>query len=129
LAVRRSALTEVGNLDERFFLYSEETDWCYRLHKAGWEVRHLPVMEVLHHGGGYARPELAAQLSYSKLLFSRKHFGPVHRGAFRTALALRHLLRAAGLGLLATVLPSARRRLAAERGAVAVAFGRRLRVG
>ena len=40
LIARAQALAEVGPLDERFFLYSEETDWCYRFHRAGWEVAH-----------------------------------------------------------------------------------------
>lgn len=124
LAVRSSALRDVGPLDERFFLYSEETDWCYRLKRAGWDIRHLPFVEVVHHGGGYARPELAAQLSYSKLLFARKHFGRARGIGMMAALTLRHALRATGFAVLATVRPAARARARAERRALAVAVGR-----
>ena len=42
LLVRRAAVDAVGLLDERFFLFSEEVDWCYRFREAGWKVRLLP---------------------------------------------------------------------------------------
>jgi N-acetylglucosaminyl-diphospho-decaprenol L-rhamnosyltransferase len=97
LAVRAEAAAQVGELDERFFLYSEEKDWCYRIRAAGWDVRHLPHIAVIHHTGGYDRPGLKAQLSYSKLLFAHKHFGPARRTGIRAALALQHGARALAL--------------------------------
>jgi GT2 family glycosyltransferase len=58
LAVRSAAVTEAGALDERFFLYLEETEWQRRLVAAGWEVHLEPAAEVTHLGGastgGYA---------------------------------------------------------------------------
>jgi hypothetical protein len=110
LAVRREALDQVGGLDERFFLYSEEKDWCLRIRQAGWDVRHLPVMTVVHHTGGYARPELRAQLTYSNLLFARKHFSPRRRAAYRVALGAKHLLRLAAIAPAAAVRPPLRSR-------------------
>ena len=123
LVVRREALDEVGGLDDRFFLYSEETEWCYRIRQAGWDIRHLPVMEILHHCGGTTRPELAAQLSFSKLLFARKHFPPARRAAFRAALVLRHLVRLAVLGPVAAVRRGVRSRLRGEALALRVILG------
>lgn len=93
LAVRRDAITDVGMLDERFFLYSEETDWCFRLRAAGWNVLHLPVMTVHHHQGGYMRPELRAQLAFSKVLFAKKHYPLSTVVMIRAAMALGHSLR------------------------------------
>ncbi len=127
LIARAEALEGVGGLDERFFLYSEEIDWCYRFHRAGWRVAHLPAMSVVHHTGGGYRPRLLAQLSYAKLLFAEKHYGPARALAIRAALALRHALRA-GLGALAALArPRSRARLleraAAERHALAVVLG------
>ena len=78
LVARRETVEQVGPLDERFFLYSEEIDWCYRIRHAGWDIRHLPVMEVTHHCGSYS-PERAAELCHSRLLFARKHFSPEAR--------------------------------------------------
>jgi GT2 family glycosyltransferase len=130
LIARAQALADVGGLDERFFLYSEETDWCYRFHRAGWEVAHLPVMAVTHHTGGAPRADLCAQLSYAKVLFARKHYGAARAGAIRAALALRHALRAAAGALRAVAgvhagrtRPQQAARSAAERHALAVVLG------
>jgi GT2 family glycosyltransferase len=123
LIVRGAAIEQVGLLDERFFLYSEETDWCLRLHRAGWDVRHLPQLEVVHHQGGYAQPELAAQLAFSKLLFARKHYGPLRTGGIRAALALRHLLRAPVFTALSIARPAWRSRARSERRALTIALG------
>ncbi|HXA53709.1 MAG TPA: glycosyltransferase family 2 protein [Solirubrobacteraceae bacterium] len=94
LIARAEVVAQIGGLDERFFLYSEETDWCYRARAAGWDVRHLPQMAVVHHNTPTARPDLVAQLSYAKLLFARKHYRRVRAAAIRAALALRHGMRA-----------------------------------
>lgn len=51
LLVRRAALDQVGPLDERFFMYFEEVDWCQRLRWAGWEILYEPSALVVHHGG------------------------------------------------------------------------------
>jgi hypothetical protein len=53
--LRRAAVAEVGPLDEAFFFYGEETDWCRRFAAAGWGVHFAPVGEVVHFGGGAAR--------------------------------------------------------------------------
>jgi N-acetylglucosaminyl-diphospho-decaprenol L-rhamnosyltransferase len=121
LVARREAIAEVGPLDERFFLYSEEIDWCYRIRRAGWEIRHLPVMEVTHHGGSYS-PERAAELCHSRLLFARKHFGRGRASGIRAALTLKHALR---LLLLfpSVMVREGRGRLRMESSALGVALG------
>ena len=48
MLARRDALDQVGGLDERYFLYCEETDLCLQVSRAGWEVRHTPAMTILH---------------------------------------------------------------------------------
>jgi GT2 family glycosyltransferase len=123
LLLRRAAIDAVGGLDERFFMYSEETDWCYRLRAAGWDIRHLPLMTVAHHTGRMARPDLFAQNSHSKLLFAAKHFSPARSAAFRAALAIRHAVRLAAVAPAAVVRPRLRRRAAAEGRALAVVIG------
>ncbi|HUX87696.1 MAG TPA: glycosyltransferase family 2 protein [Chloroflexota bacterium] len=78
LAVRRSAIEAVGALDEDYFMYTEETDWCYRLRQAGWATAYLPEAKAYHYAGGSARrvPEVKrAQLYHSKRLFFQKHYG------------------------------------------------------
>ena len=75
LLVRREAVDEVGPADEEFFLFSEETDWCYRFHAAGWQVLFTPDAEFVHvgaaaHGGRMYRENLRGQLR-----FLAKHHG------------------------------------------------------
>ena len=82
LIARREAAEAVGGLDDRFFLYSEEIDWCYRFWQTGWPVAHLPVMTITHHAGKRSRGDLMAQLSHSRLLFAAKHYGPARRSGY-----------------------------------------------
>ncbi|MCW3015523.1 MAG: glycosyl transferase family 2 [Solirubrobacterales bacterium] len=123
LVVRRAVIDAVGGLDERFFLFSEEADWCRRIRADGWDVRHLPIMRVIHHTGRSARPDLYAQNSHSKLLYARKHFTPRGRAAFHSALVLRHALRLTGLLPLALLRAAWRPRVQAERRALLVVIG------
>jgi GT2 family glycosyltransferase len=119
LVLRREALTAVGGFDERFFMYSEEADLCRRIRDAGWEVRHLPVMRILHYGG-VPNPRLAAQASFSRLEYASKHFGPAQQAAYRGVLVLHHLVRLIGL----TVRPGrGNERRAHERRALQVVLG------
>lgn len=55
MLVRAAALQKVGPLDQSFFFYGEETDWCRRFADAGWEVVFAPVGEIVHFGGGSVR--------------------------------------------------------------------------
>jgi GT2 family glycosyltransferase len=123
LLVRAQALVQVGRLDERFFLYSEETDWCYRFHRAGWRVWHLPGASVTHHTPGSTTPELLAQRSFSKVLFARKHQGAPAALAVRTSLTLGHAMRAALAGCAGRFDAGSAARAAAERHALAVMLG------
>jgi N-acetylglucosaminyl-diphospho-decaprenol L-rhamnosyltransferase len=51
LLVRPEAVEAVGGFDERYFMFSEETDWCYRFREAGWKVWFFPGAEAVHVGG------------------------------------------------------------------------------
>lgn len=51
LLVRRKMIKKVGLLDEKFFLYSEDTDWCFRTKKAGWRIVYFPKAKIIHYGG------------------------------------------------------------------------------
>ncbi len=125
LIARAQAVDQIGPLDDRFFMYSEETDWCYRCRQAGWQIRHLPVMVVTHHTGrGYAAEQLA-QLSWSRLLFARKHLGDARARALRRGLALGHLVRIVAFAGAGPLLgPRAVARARAERRALVAVLGR-----
>lgn len=55
LMVRRDVVQEVGELDEDFFMYGEEAEWCYRIHKAGWRVVYYPGAKIIHIFGGSSK--------------------------------------------------------------------------
>jgi N-acetylglucosaminyl-diphospho-decaprenol L-rhamnosyltransferase len=99
MLVRREALLAAGLLDERFFLFCEETDLCLRIKEAGWEIAHLPSMTIVHHAGKEAlAPRLVAQDAFARGQYARKHFTGASRSAYLGAVMARHLVRAAGSG-------------------------------
>jgi hypothetical protein len=124
LIARREAVRAVGPMDERFFLYSEEIDWCYRFWRAGWPLAHLPELEITHHGGGRSRGDLMAQLSHSRLLFAEKHYGRARALGIRAALGLGHAIRIAVFGLASLARPEQRDRVRAEHAGLRVILGR-----
>ncbi|MBN1423353.1 glycosyltransferase family 2 protein [Candidatus Fermentibacteria bacterium] len=48
MLVRATAVADIGPMDERFFLYFEDVDWCYRMHKGGWDVVYFPGATMIH---------------------------------------------------------------------------------
>jgi GT2 family glycosyltransferase len=123
LCARSEAVAAIGPMDERFFLYSEEIDWCLRARRAGWDVRHLPLMTVTHHAGRRDRGDLMAQLAHSRSLFAAKHHGRLGALGIRSALALGHLLRILARLPLAPFSVDARTRIGAEAAALGVLAG------
>ena len=96
MLVRREALLSAGLLEERFFIYSEEPDLCLRIKRAGWSVRHMPQMTIVHHAGkGGVRPRMVAQEAYTRKQFARKHFGRLYGDLYLSAWGLHHVIRAA----------------------------------
>jgi len=78
LLLRREVLTHVGLLDEAYFMYTEEVDWCYRIKRAGWPICYLPTASIIHFGGQsskQAATRMKAELYFSKLRFFAKHYG------------------------------------------------------
>ncbi|MBN1484707.1 MAG: glycosyltransferase family 2 protein [Chloroflexia bacterium] len=127
LLLRTEALRQVGSLDEGFFLYFEELEWCQRIQQAGWRVVYLPQVEVVHYEGRSSEQvPLQRQLYFerSKLRYARLRFGPAWAGLLRgfllTMYAWQWLLEA-GKWLLGH-----RRALRAQRMQV---YGRILRTG
>ena len=78
LLVRREAADTVGLFDEDFFMFSEETDWCYRFRQAGWKVLFTPDAEFVHVGGASTgqnwNPMFREQVR-GHLRFLAKHHG------------------------------------------------------
>ena len=87
LMTRRDVVRSVGGLDENFFLYNEEWDWCARLWRAGFHVELIPD-EVVHVGGGstHRSPELLLEAQRGFLYFWHKHGPKPLLEAFRLAM-------------------------------------------
>jgi N-acetylglucosaminyl-diphospho-decaprenol L-rhamnosyltransferase len=74
ILIRRSLFEELGGLDERFFLYSEDTDLCLRLRDAGFSVRYEPGATAHHQGGASSEPHSTAWVeARSRVRYARKH--------------------------------------------------------
>jgi len=77
MLIKAEVIRQVGPMDENFFMFGEETDWCYRFKKAGWRPVFTPVAEIIHLGGGstrLARPKMILQLRSGILQFMHKHY-------------------------------------------------------
>jgi GT2 family glycosyltransferase len=95
MLARREAVLDAGMMDERYFLFSEETDLCAGIEAAGWEVRYVPDMTILHHFGKNGHNErLVAQEAYARRQYMYKHMGMVQRSLCTAALALCYARRA-----------------------------------
>jgi N-acetylglucosaminyl-diphospho-decaprenol L-rhamnosyltransferase len=78
MLVRREAFEELGGLDEGYFMYAEEVDWCYAMRERGWQVWYQPAAKVMHLGGGSSRDrrhQREADLYRSRMRFFRKRHG------------------------------------------------------
>lgn len=74
MMVPRHIITEVGPMDDRFFMYSEESEWCWRINQAGYAIRYHPDITIMHYGAvstGQMSPWKAEQIARSHVLFLR----------------------------------------------------------
>jgi hypothetical protein len=86
MLARREAIEEVGPLDEGFFMYSEELDWCRRFRDAGWRVVYLPAAQIVHHVGKSSEQVVAARhvhFQTSKVRYFRKYHSSLAATALR----------------------------------------------
>jgi GT2 family glycosyltransferase len=127
LVVRREALDRVGPLDERFRIHCNDSDWCYRIRRAGYEVYFVHDAEIVHHSGVTLRQEslredIEAELVRNLLAYHRKHYG-------RLGVLWLRFWMVVGFGGRAAVLRAKRalRRDVTFRAADAARFGRRAR--
>jgi len=100
---RKEAVAKVGSLDERFFFYAEDVDWCKRFRDAGWKIFFLPRAVATHFGGGSsANAPLAycIQMLRANLDYWKKHHGLAGQCVYRALSVLHFGLRVVPLGIL-----------------------------
>jgi len=104
--VRREVWEKLGGMDERFFFFLEETDFCLRARQAGFATDHLPQVRVWHGQGQTAKQDLpAARIEYwrSRYAYFAKHGSLATRIALRCGLLLRLMVDSVFSGLLAAL--------------------------
>jgi hypothetical protein len=119
MLARKAAIDDVGGMDERFFLYCEETDLCRRMRQAGWDVVHLPQMTIFHQSSRVMSDSLNRQMAFARRQYMAKHFRPLHRAAGNAALGLGYAIRSIAPGRS----PGSGRRRASARAALATLLG------
>ena len=96
MLTRRSVVVQVGEMDEAYFMYSEELDWCRRIKDAGWRVVYLPEAKVLHHVGKSSEQAVTARhinFQRAKLRYFRKYHGRTAAAFLRLFLLLNYLIQ------------------------------------
>jgi GT2 family glycosyltransferase len=88
LLVRRAVAEQVGWLDEQFFIYCEEIDWCMRIKRAGWQIWCVPQAEIVHHEAQSTRHASRREQMFVELWRARsrlfaKHYSRAFRWAAR----------------------------------------------
>lgn len=115
MGVHMERIRKVGFLDERFFFFFEETDWCRRINHAGMHVLFVPTAVAVHLQGRSAnrRPYRARIQFYdSRYRYFRKHWGPGAEKILAAGLQVRLMLDIAIHSILAVATPRSRDRLA-----------------
>lgn len=95
ILVRRAVIEEVGMIDERFFYFWEETEWCIRAGKAGWQIVHVPQAKLWHKGvqrNYQPKPSLFYYGTRNRLLVLAKHHAPLQVWVVAWAQLLRTLV-------------------------------------
>ena len=110
MLVRRRAIEQVGVMDEAYFVYSEEADWCYRFMKAGWKNVFWPGARIVHVGGGgrssrQVKVKMEVQKVKSLLIFVKKNYGYINSLLCRIITFLTSLIKLSVCLLLAAVRP------------------------
>jgi GT2 family glycosyltransferase len=100
--ISRGAIEKVGGLDERFFMYGEDIDWCSRFLKAGWRVVFCGDAEALHYGGASSADAPArfyVEMRRANLQYFRKHHGMLGMIGYMLAIVVHELARIVGYSI------------------------------
>jgi GT2 family glycosyltransferase len=107
--VHRDAVNHVGPLDDRFFMYGEDVDWCERFRRAGWRLVFEPTARAVHHGGGSSRQaplRFYLELEVANHQYWAKYHRLPKRVAYSAIRAVHHAIRLICYGCVAALAPS-----------------------
>ena len=112
MMVRRTIYEQIGGFDEKFFMYSEETDWQKRMTNQGWQIAFTPAAEVTHFGGASGANEQARinrNFFDSLDFYEKKHHGHSGLVSLRIAMIIGCFLRLIAWNLVVITTPRKRR--------------------
>jgi hypothetical protein len=108
---RKEALATVGLLDERFFIYGEDIDWCKRYGIGGWDVVFFPDAEAIHYGGASsanAPIRFYLEMQKADLSYWKKHHNLLGQIGYQCIMGIHHMVRFAGELFKYLIMPSER---------------------
>jgi hypothetical protein len=106
MLIRKIAIDRVGMMDERFLMYAEETDYCYRFKNSGWGIYFTPSSEIIHLGGQSSRrvrKEMLSEVVVSILKFMKKHYGRMRYWAACVVFVMYFMVRMPVLACMAAI--------------------------
>src|SRR5690606_3764605 len=89
IMVPRKVYEDIGGMDEAYFMYSEELDWCRRIKQSGWRVVYYPYAQIIHHVGKSSEQAVTARhinFQRAKLRYFRKYHGRLTAAVLRVFL-------------------------------------------
>ncbi len=111
MLVRRAAINQAGLLDERFFFYAEDKDWCRRLKDSGWKIIYLPEANAIHYGGSSsasAPVRFYIELHKADLKYWQKHHGEARTSVYLAIVMLHQALRLMSAAAIFALMPGRR---------------------
>jgi GT2 family glycosyltransferase len=114
MLARRETLDEVGLLDEHYYTYFCESDWAWRMQKAGWRVVYVPDHSIVHVGGEHSintaekQPIQIVRAFANRFHYFTKHHGRVAHALLRPITAVAALVRIARWGVAGIASPASR---------------------
>jgi GT2 family glycosyltransferase len=129
MLVRREAIAQVGLMDESYFVYSEEADWCYRFSQVGWRRVFTPSARIVHLDGGakstsQIHTKMFVQLQKSSMIYHRKNLGFASWSLVKGIYIVSNSVRLVAWFILSVVNrdPKTRRKAAAAKAALLYHF-------
>jgi len=118
LTIRRTAMDQIGLLDEDYFFADEELDWCYRIKQQGWKVYYYPEAAIIHHDHGSIKDfmgKVFVQIRKSGLHFYQKHYGPLRTVVMKILISTVLLVKYFAISFCILFKRSNRQKLLARR--------------
>lgn len=110
--VRKEAIDQAGLLDERFFFYAEDKDWCRRIRDRGWRIKFVPEAKAVHYGGSSSSSapiKFYVELHKANLKYWRKHHGRFKAAVYLVIVVFHQALRVGSAAVLFAFFPSRRK--------------------